>query len=410
MGTELHGKTLGIVGCGRIGQTVAAYAHGLGIRTIGYDPVIDEKNLKSHGIEPVNFKTLCTESDIITFHTPLNNETRNTLNKNSIRDCKKGVMIVNCARGGIVDEQDLLDGLKSGQVGGAALDVFSVEPPTPQIKELINHPSVIATPHLGASTNEAQINVAREVASQICDIFENREFVGVVNVPYLSLSKNEDMKPFMQLSETIGRMISQYAGDHRLVSVKVSTWGGRDIEITTKPALMLLEAMFLKGVYAKEPIPVSMISASSKAKEKGLTTSTAVLQNKQKAVEHPYWNLVSAEGTLDNGEVISIAGSVFGRTPRIIQINDYQDRFTFSPEGGRVILSFLNEDRPGAILEVLAVLHEAGINVASFNNARKPGSAYALNMISIDDDEVSEKVLHSLESISCLKNIRKIIL
>jgi D-3-phosphoglycerate dehydrogenase / 2-oxoglutarate reductase len=176
-GIELSGKTIGIIGCGRIGQLVAKLSQTLGMKVLGYDPILTTEELMNEqlSIEKSSLEKIYTQSDFITIHTPLTTDTRNLLNDETIKMCKKGVGIVNCARGGIVDEDALLRGLESGQVGMAALDVYTVEPPLASSSALLKHKNVVCTPHLGASTEEAQINVARDIAQQMCDVFDQKE-------------------------------------------------------------------------------------------------------------------------------------------------------------------------------------------------------------------------------------------
>lgn len=208
-GVELNGKTLGVVGCGRIGQVVAGCAKTIGMTVIGYDPIMPADELAELGIQKVDLDGIWAKSDFITLHTPLTPETTNLLNDTTIAKCKTGVRIVNCARGGIVDEAALLRALDSGKVAGAALDVYSSEPPKDNIKPLIVHPKLVCTPHLGASTEEAQINVARDIAQQMCDVFDQKDYYGVVNVGYMAAASLPPMKPFMRLSEIIGVFQSQ---------------------------------------------------------------------------------------------------------------------------------------------------------------------------------------------------------
>lgn len=269
----MSGKTLGIVGCGRIGQEVANCAKAMGMVVKGYDPVMSVEAFKEAGIDRVELEDIWKHSDFITVHTPLTPETNNLLNEKSLSRCKHGVRIINCARGGIVDEAALLKALESGQVGGAALDVFTSEPPKEHLKPLIAHPNLVCTPHLGASTDEAQVNVARDIAMQMCDVFDQKDYFGVVNVSYLMASTQVHMKPFMKLAETIGAMQAQLSAS-RVTQVTLKTFGGRDANITTKAARQLLEAQVLKGLvkHMKLGFVPDMISAPIMAKEAGVAS------------------------------------------------------------------------------------------------------------------------------------------
>jgi D-3-phosphoglycerate dehydrogenase / 2-oxoglutarate reductase len=267
-GIEISGKTLGIIGCGRIGQEVASCARGMGMTVIGYDPVMPPEAFAETAITRVELSDIWKKSDFITVHTPLTSETNNLLNEMTLGSCKRGVRVINCARGGIVDEMALLKLLESGQVGGAALDVFTSEPPKEHLKPLIDHPNLICTPHLGASTDEAQINVARDIAKQMCDVFESKDYFGVVNVSYLMASTQAHMKPFMSLAETIGAMHAQLSPS-RVTAVTIQTYGGRDANIATKQARQLLEAKTLQGLVKHMNLGLvpDLISAPAMAKE-----------------------------------------------------------------------------------------------------------------------------------------------
>lgn len=273
----MSGKTLGIIGCGRIGQEVANCAKAMGMMVKGYDPVMSVEAFKEAGIDRVELESIWKNSDFITVHTPLTPETSNLLNETTLAQCKRGVRIVNCARGGIVDEAALLKMLESGQVGGAALDVFTSEPPKEHLKPLIAHPNLVCTPHLGASTDEAQVNVARDIATQMCDVFDQKDYFGVVNVSYLMASTQVHMKPFMKLAETIGAMQAQLS-QSPVRRVTLKTIGGRDANITTKQARQLLEAQVLKGLvkHMKLGLVPDLISAPIIAKEAGVESVSGI--------------------------------------------------------------------------------------------------------------------------------------
>ena len=350
-GVELAGKTLGIIGCGRIGQMVGQSAASLGMNIIGYDPIMPIETTADTMIKRVELEEIWKKSDFITFHTPLTPETSNLLNDKTIAKCKPGVRVINCARGGIVDESALLRGLESGHIGGAALDVFTQEPPKEHLRGLLTHPKLLCTPHLGASTEEAQINVARDIANQMCDVFEQKDFLGIVNVDYLSASTQAHMKPFMALAETIGAMLAQL-GTSDITSITLKTFGGRDVNITTKKARRLLEAMVLKGVikFSKTGLNPDLISSPIMAKELGI--ASAISDEEPEHIGSPYWNLLSVEVSREDGTATLVTGAVFGNTPHIVKVDQYNDLFAFRPDGN-YILAFKNEDRPGAISKVV---------------------------------------------------------
>lgn len=419
-GVEMMGKTLGVVGCGRIGQVVAGSAAAMGMEVIGYDPVMSAEDFKELAattattITRVELEDIWAKSDFITVHTPLTADTKGLLNDVTLQKCKKGVRIVNCARGGIVDEAALLRALQSGQVAGAALDVFTSEPPKPELQELIAHPNLVCTPHLGASTEEAQVNVAKDIANQMCDVFDQKDFVGIVNVSYLSASTQSHMQPFLQLAETIGGMLAQMGNSQAKVrKVTLKTFGGRDVNITSKPARQLLEALVLKGLVKHMGLGLvpDLISAPLMAKEAGVEST--ISSQFPETVGSPYWNLISVLAERDDETTTKITGAVFGQTPHIVKVDNYSDLFAFKPEGN-FCLTFRNEDRPGAISEVLDILSRANVNIASLNVARCPSGQQqqqqqplALCFMALDED-ISTNALNSLKSLPFLHSVAKI--
>jgi len=409
-GVELSGKTLGVVGCGRIGQVVANCARTLGMTVIGYDPVMATDEMTELGIAKVDLEGIWKRADFITLHTPLTPETTNLLNDDTLALCKPGVRIVNCARGGIVDEAALLRALDSGKVAGAALDVYSSEPPKDNLKPLIQHPRLVCTPHLGASTEEAQINVARDIAQQMCDVFDQRDFYGVVNVGYMSAASVPAMKPFMRLAETMGVFQAQMAPS-KVSKVVLRTWGGRDVDVTSKLARQLLMAQVLKGIISHSGLGMvpDLISAPLMAKEVGIVSTISEEVPVRVRRGSPYWNKLSLEVTREDGSSNTVGGVVFGSTPHIVRVDDYSDLFAFKPDGSYV-LSFRNEDRPGAISEVLEILSSVNVNVAGMNVARAGPSAQdgkALCLMLLDDD-VPTNAMVALRSLSTLHQVAKI--
>lgn len=407
-GIEMAGKVLGIVGCGRIGQVVASCANTMGMQVIGFDPVMGVEAFKDTGIKRVDLEDIWAQSDFITVHTPLTPETSNLLGDATFAKCKKGVRIINCARGGIVDEASLLRNLESGQVAGAALDVFTSEPPKEHLRPLIDHPRLVCTPHLGASTEEAQINVARDIAVQMCDVFEKKDFVGVVNVSYLLASTQPHMKPFMVLAETIGAMQAQLSTS-RVVKVVLKTFGGRDVSITTPQARQLLRAKVLKGLIKHMGLGLvpDLISAPAMAEEAQVEAIASEEPPELSSSNTPYWNLLSVDVLRADGTSSRVTGAVFGSAPHIVKVDEYSDLFAFRPEGS-YILTFRNDDRPGAISQVLEVLHNDSVNVASLNVARGGADqGEALCFMALDDD-ISTNAMKTLLNLPYLTNVAKI--
>lgn len=409
-GVELLDKTLAIIGCGRIGQVVASSATVMGMNVIGFDPVMTGEEMAEHSIKRAELADIWANADFITIHAPLTEGTNKLINDDTIAMCKDGVRIINCARGGIVDEQALLRGLQSGKVAGAALDVYTSEPPKEDLAELIAHPNLVCTPHLGASTEEAQVNVARDIAVQISDVFDNKDYYGIINVSYMSAAMDPEMKPFMRLAETIGKMQASITTG-KPTSVEIRTWGGRSVNIATKIARQLLEAQVLKGLL-KNAVPDSepdLIAAPGMAREHGIVSS--VSDELPENVGSPYWNLISVGVEKEDGVKTTITGAVFGNTPHIVQINEYKDLFAFEPTG-RCMIAFENDDRPGAISEVLEVLQRAEVNIASVNVApstKISDPPQAMCFMSLDDD-VPGKSMSQLRRLDNVRSIVKIAL
>lgn len=425
-GVEITNKVLGIIGCGRIGQVVANCAKNMGMTVIGYDPVMSKEGFDTAGITQVDLKEIWKRSDFITCHTPLTKDTKNLINKNTLALCKFGVRIINCARGGIVDETDLLEGLQSGRVAGAALDVYTVEPPVPKgdqhlhLTALLAHPNLICTPHLGASTDEAQINVARDIAEQMCNVLDQKDYFGVVNVPYMSLASQQHMKPFMSLAETIGAMHAQI-DPSTVTKVEVRTYGGRDISIATSASRQLLQAKVLIGLIKNRPgAPVpDLVSAPGLAKELGIEAIFSTEPPREATASNgpTYWNLVEVVVWRADGQTSRITGAVLGDAPHIVQVDQYRELFAFKPDlergGSSCVLCFRNDDQPGAVSQVLEVLHAAQINIATLHVARSQATGTsstevksALCFMSLDDD-VPTNTLNLLKSLPSLSHVAK---
>ncbi|HTY39280.1 MAG TPA: phosphoglycerate dehydrogenase [Bacteroidota bacterium] len=390
-GTELLEKTIGIVGLGKIGREVAIRCQAFGMTTIGYDPVLSSEVAAKSGIELVSLDEIFKRSDFITLHTPLNDETRGLINDASLVKCKTGVRIVNCARGGIVDEQALLRGLESGKVAGAALDVFEKEPPGDQ--PLIKHAHLIATPHLGASTEEAQEKVARQIAIQVVDMLKERGISGAVNGEALQLALRKELKPFVSLAEKLGSLLAQLmAGKLRKISVTCS--GG-----FLSPSLDLVTAAVLKGALLRlTSEQVNLVNARMIAREMGLAL------DEERESDHPsYMHLVSIKYETDK-EVRRFAGTVFNNVhARIVRIDDFH--FEVNPEGS--LLFYSNIDRPGMLASVGAILAEQRINIAGLSLGRdKPGKK-ALTVINVDTP-VTAEVLERVGRIDGVSDVRAV--
>ncbi len=391
-GTEVFEKTVGVVGLGKIGREVATRCQGLGMKVIGYDLVLGSEVALKLNIELVSLDELYRRSDFITVHTPLTNETRGLLNDVTFAKCKKGVRIINCARGGIVDEQALLRSLKSGQVGGAALDVFEVEPP--KGNPLFQHGRVIATPHLGASTEEAQEKVAIQIAHQLADALHGRGFVGIVNGTAMQLTMNQEVTPYVTLAEKMGSLVAQMTSGN-LKNITVATWG--DLLNSSSEVLM---AGILKGILSHViPEPVNLINAPLLAREMGMTVS----EQRDPDGEN-FSNLLRLRYHTGQGAQ-EVAGTVFGAsTIRLVKLNGF--RFEVWPEG--YLLIYTNVDRPGMLARVGSILAKHDVNIAGVSLGRSGVGANALTVMNIDSDVPSAgmKELLQQDGISDLRMVR----
>lgn len=383
VGTELQGKTLGIIGLGRIGREVAKRAsQGFGMRVIAYDPFITEESAKPLGVAFCEFKKLLKQADFITVHTPLTPETKYLIDKGAFQFMKPGVRILNCARGGIINEKALLTAIRSGKVAGAALDVFEKEPPMKN--PLLKCPQVIATPHLGASTREAQENVSVAVARQVIDALRNRAIRNAVNLPSLDPETYRILKPWITLAERIGLLHTQLFGG-RLREVTVRYCG----EVTQYPLAPLTIAV-VKGLL--QPISattVNYVNAPTVARERGITV------NESKTSEaKDFANFIEIEATHDH-EKNRIMGTLFAnRDPRIVKINE----FVLDAEPRGYMLFIHNEDRPGVVGHLGTILGRNGVNIAemTLGRIRKKNKIMAITIISTDQD-VPPKVLAEIK-------------
>ena len=379
MGTELFGKTLGIIGLGKIGREVAIRAQAFGMVTISYDPVLGVDVASKMKVELVTLDEIFRRSDFITVHTPLSDETRGLLNEQTIARCKKGVRIINCARGGIVDEAALLKALDNGQVAGAALDVFVEEPPKDYT--LVKHPNVVATPHLGASTEEAQEKVAIQIAEQIADALKDRGIVGAVNAAALQAGVPNEIKPYLSLAEKLGSLQAQVMKG-QLKELSIDLTG----ELLHKHS-ELIKAGVLRGLLSKiMSQPVNYINAPVLAQSMGVRIS-----EKKDVDSGDYANLLTI-GYKTDVEERSFAGTALGgKHLKIVRLDKYY--VEGNPNG--TFLYYTNIDRPGMLAKVGALLAEANINIAGLSLGRSGIGERALTVVGVDNpipDAVLQKV------------------
>jgi D-3-phosphoglycerate dehydrogenase / 2-oxoglutarate reductase len=385
-GTELNGKTLGVVGFGRIGREVVKRALAFNMKVVAFDPFISKGSNVGLPVEFMDFKELLKVADFITVHTPLTPDTKYLLNAETLKLCKKGVRLINCARGGIIEEKALVEAVKSGQVAGVALDVFEEEPPKAD-NPLLKLPQVITTPHLGAATQEAQENVAIDVVRQVVDALYERAIKNAVNLPSMDPEAYKVLKPWLTLAEKIGKLQTQILqGSLKQVTIR---YGGE----VTKYSLNPLTVAVVKGLLA--PIcgeTVNFVNAPQMAKERGI----AVTESSSTQIED-FSNYIEVEVKTDNGGgTHSIMGTLFGnKLPRIVNINEFWG-LDIDPHGYVIVIK--NEDMPGVVGTLGTILGKNKINIAEMSLARvqKDGKMLALTTINTDS-EVAEAVIQEIK-------------
>jgi D-3-phosphoglycerate dehydrogenase len=381
LGVELYGKTLGVIGCGNIGSIVADRGIGLKMRVVAYDPFLSPERAMELGVEKVELDDLLRRADFITLHTPLTDKTRNIIDAASLKKTRKGVRIVNCARGGLVDEKAMAEALKSGHVAGAAFDVFDVEPA--KESPLFGLPNVICTPHLGAATSEAQENVALQVAEQMADYLLKGAISNAVNFPNITAEEAPRLKPWVKLAEQLGSFAGQLT-ETSIRGVRLE-YSGEVASLNTKP----LTAAALAGLLRPLLSEVNMVSAAVVARERGIRLEE-VTRGQEGAFES-YIRLTVKTDKYDR----SVAGTVFsdGR-PRIIQVRDIGMEFELAPH----MLFVRNADKPGFIGRFGTVMGEAGVNIATLNLGRDKPGGDAICMVAVDEP-VPEEVLARIRAL-----------
>ncbi|MCB2072134.1 MAG: phosphoglycerate dehydrogenase [Novosphingobium sp.] len=367
MGVEVTGKTLGLIGAGNIGSIVASRALGLKMKVVAYDPFLTEERAVEMGVEKADLDTLLAKADFITLHTPLTDQTRNILSAENLAKTKKGVRIVNCARGGLIDEGALKDALESGHVAGAALDVFAEEPAKDNV--LFGAPNFICTPHLGASTTEAQVNVALQVAEQIADYLVSGGVTNALNMPSLSAEEAPKLRPYMGLAEKLGSLVGQLAhGNLTEISIERS---GAAAELNGKP----IEAAVLAGFMKQYSDTVNMVNAPFLAKERGLDVRS--VRHDREGVYHTLLRVTVATSQGPR----SVAGTLFGNeAPRLVEI--FGIGIEADLDGH--MLYIVNEDAPGFIGRIGTLLGENGINIGTFHLGRRVAGGEAVLLLSLD--------------------------
>jgi D-3-phosphoglycerate dehydrogenase len=379
MGIELFNKTLGIIGLGKIGTEVAKRAQGLGMNVIAYDPFLNEDKAQEMGVVKMELPDIMKTADFITIHTPLTAETKGVISAKSIRSMKDGVFIMNCARGGIVNERDLYDALESGKVAGAALDVFEKEPP--ENNPLVGHEKVVTTPHLGASTKEAQENVAIAVAEQIVDYLVYGTIRNAVNFPSIPADQASVLHPYITLAEKVGTFTSQIF-DGGIKEVIIEYRG--EVSLLNTPPLTVAA---LKGLLT--PIleeTVNFVNAPLIAKERGIEVKETKTRDAGDFV-----SLISLKIKSKKKE-LTVEGTLFSkRDPRIVRINGFTVEIV--PEGHMVFM--YNNDKPGVIGSIGMLMGRNSINIARMHFGRESEGGLAISVVNIDspvDDAIVAEI------------------
>lgn len=388
---EVLDKTLGVVGAGNIGGIVANRALGLKMNVIVYDPFLTEEKAKMMGVTKIEtLDEIWAQADYITLHLPKNEKTLNTVCKETIAKMKDGVYIINCARGGIVNEKDLLEALNSGKVKGAGLDVFDKEPVDPD-NPLVMHPNVVCTPHLGASTVEAQVNVAVAVAKQMGDYLTKGEVLNAVNVPSLDAVTSAKVKPYSDLAARMGALY-RYTGSDEVKEIEIEYAG----EIYDLPVASVTNSLLI-GLLQENVLGINFVNASMEAKNKGIK----VIEQKTKDVED-YLSSLILRVKHSKGETV-IKGAIFnGGIYRIVGYDNFA--IDFVPKGNFIIT--VNEDVPGFIGELGTAIGNEGVNIANMELGRNEKKE-ALSFIEIDA-EANEELLSKIKGkVKALKNIYK---
>ena len=397
MGTELSYKTLGLIGCGNIGSRVAERACGLSMRVAAYDPFLTDERAVELGVEKVELDELLARADVITLHVPLTDQTANILSAENLAKTKKGVIIVNCARGGLIDEAALKDALESGHVAAAALDVFAEEPA--KENPLFGAPNFIATPHLGAATNEAQENVALQVAEQMSDYLLTGAVTNALNMPSVTAEEAPRLTPFTHLAEQLGAFAGQIS-DHGFEEVVIE-YEGEVAELNRKP----ITAAALAGLLRPSRGDVNMVSAPA------ILADSGVKLTETKTEESPVYDslirikvLTKATDNAPAGGWRTLAGTLIAGQPRIVEVKGMALEGDFSP----TTLYVNNLDKPGFIGALGAMLGEAGVNIATFHLGRTDEGGEAIALVGVDTEPPAEMMakLSDMERVRYAKVLR----
>ena len=391
MGVELTSKTLGLIGAGNIGSIVAERAIGLKMKVIAYDPFLSPERAVDLGIEKVELDDLLARADFITLHTPLTDQTRNILSRENLAKTKAGVRIINCARGGLIDEAALKELLESGHIAGAALDVFVEEPA--KSNPLFGTPGFVATPHLGASTTEAQVNVAIQVAEQMADFLTTGGVSYALNVPSLSAEEAPKLRPYLLLAEQLGSLVGQLS--HGSIAGLAIEAEGAAAQLNMKP----ITGAVLAGFMRVHSDTVNMVNAPFLARERGLD-----VRETRHDREGDYHSLLRVSAMTSDGPR-TVAGTLFGNAaPRLVEIFGINVEAELTGE----MIYIVNDDQPGFIGRLGTMLGAAGVNIGTFNLGRRAAGGEAIALVSVDNPISPELVLQlkALPGVRVVKPLR----
>ncbi len=390
MGKEITAKVLGLIGCGNIGSIVADRAIGLKMKVVAYDPFLTPERAASLGVDKVDLDELLKRADFITLHTPLTDKTRNIIDAAAIAKMKNGAYVINCARGGLVDEQAVRDALDAGKLRGAAFDVFVEEPAKENV--LFGAQNFVSTPHLGASTSEAQENVALQVAEQMCDYLLDGAVTNALNMPSISAEEAPKLAPFVRLAEQLGSFAGQLT-ESGIEAIRLE-YAGAVAELNTKA----LTSAALSGLLTPLLQTVNMVSAPIVARDRGIQVEE--VRREKKGAYETYIRLT----VVTERQERSVAGTVFADgKPRIIQVKG----INMEAELGPHMLYITNEDKPGFIGHLGMELGNSSVNIATFNLGRTAPGQDAICLVEVDG-EVPQSVMDRLSAVSHVKQVKSL--
>ncbi|MEX0686488.1 MAG: phosphoglycerate dehydrogenase [Balneolales bacterium] len=391
-GTEVHGKKLGIIGLGKIGSNVAQRMSAFGMTILGYDPYTTRERAEELGVKLMDIDEILAQSDFLTVHTPLTEKTKGLISKKNAGKIKKGICLVNCARGGIFAEDDLTELIETGVVQSVALDVYATEPPDEKLYEILKNPNIVCTPHLGASTTEAQGKVAEQIAEQIADALESKDYKGSLNGKSIALSTNSEVQPFLKLAERLGQFVSQAAPQHT-DELAISYTG-----TCAKHADVLTDSVIRGFLDRNVEDTINLINARYHAELRGLKIKETSSKD-----TGTYSDLITIE-LADGADYKKISATVFGKDDfRIVNIDGFNIEIDLNGE----IILYSNVDKPGMLASASSLLAKNEVNIAALSLGRNQKTAQAITAITVDknlsDDDVD--TIRKMEGIGKLHYI-----